>query len=186
MKIKKFKKMKTLDLRTTVVGTLALVVALAFVPITFAVEPATTWSMLGTHDLDFTCGVGLYPHTMTVNAEDMYAGTFSGTGVYEVNNGYTWNVNGTVSGNDIDFTVLYTGIGAGSTYNLSGTIAPNGSIFGTVDSNCQTFSMPVDSWSSFVVHALPSERHSRRFWSCQLWSFLACIPLDSICRTPLS
>ena len=134
-------KTKILDLRTLTVGVLVLAVALAFVPVASAVVPATTWSMLGSHGITFTCGGSPYPHTMVVDDEDLYAGTFSGTGTYDPNNAYTWDVNGTITGNAIAFTIVYTGLAPGSTYNSVGTIAGDGSISGTTDSNCEAFAM---------------------------------------------
>ena len=44
--------------------------------------------------------------------------------------------------------ITYTGTSAGAVYNLKGTIAPDGSVSGTADSNCQTFTMPAGSASS--------------------------------------
>ena len=48
---------------------------------------------------------------------------------------------GNITGDTITFNILYTGIGAGYTLNGTGTINLDGSIDGTTDGNCQTFSM---------------------------------------------
>ena len=91
------------------------------------------WKIEGEHSIVFTCGGGEYHHTLTDG--------FPGPGVYDSNSAYTWNMTGDITGNIITFNILYTGIGAGYTLNGVGTISPDGSIFGTTDGNCQTFTM---------------------------------------------
>lgn len=67
----------------------------------------------------------------------------SGTGHYNPVPAYTWNMTGNVTGENVTFQIVYTGIGAGSVYNLVGVVnTADGSISGTVDSNCQFFAMP--------------------------------------------
>jgi len=91
------------------------------------------WQIEGQHSIVFTCGGGQYPHTLTDG--------FPGSGMYDANNSYTWDMTGSITGDTIDFKILYTGINAGYTLNGVGTISPDGSISGTTDSNCQTFDM---------------------------------------------
>ncbi|PJC54886.1 MAG: hypothetical protein CO028_00055 [Candidatus Levybacteria bacterium CG_4_9_14_0_2_um_filter_35_21] len=55
---------------------------------------------------------------------------------------------GNITGNAITFTIAYTGVSAGSTYNQVGTINPtDGSISGASSGNCQSFTMPAGSAS---------------------------------------
>jgi hypothetical protein len=108
---------------------------------------AGPWMLNAPSPIVFGCGGGSYPHTLnTVNQTN---GAFTGTGTYDPNAGYTWNITGSISGDDITFTIVYTGNNAGYTLNGTGTINLGGSIEGTTDGNCQTFDMPADSASRF-------------------------------------
>ncbi len=99
------------------------------------------WSINAPAALDFVCGGGTYSHTLDTIA-DNGSGNFSGTGHYNADASYTWDITGNISGNAVTFTIVYTGTNAGYTLNGSGTIAPDGSITGVVDNNCETFSSP--------------------------------------------
>ncbi len=102
-----------------------------------------TWALTAPRSLDFVCEGYTFNHMLnTVTNNTPSVGLFTGTGYYIPNQNLTWDVNGTIIGDAITFHVVYTGIGAGTVYNLTGTIAPDGSISGTSDRNCQTFSMP--------------------------------------------
>lgn len=127
----------------------AILIALGFV---VTVSPAFAksidfgkpWKLTAPKDITFTCGGGSYPHTLlTVNNQSN--GDFSGTGQYQVDHSYTWNINGHINGNNITFNLLYTGSNSGYTLNGVGTIKPDGSISGTTDGNCSAFSMPAGS-----------------------------------------
>ena len=115
--------------------------ALALLVSNIGVTNAGSWSVLGEHQVSFTCGGGQYNHTMVVSAEDLSTGNFSGTGYYNLNHSYTWNLTGNVNGNNVTFTVVYTGANAGYTLHATGTINQDGSVSGTTDGNCQTFVM---------------------------------------------
>lgn len=95
------------------------------------------------HNLVFTCTSvcsGNYPHTINISSMDLVTGNFSGTGYYNPNNLYTWNVNGNTSGSSINFHILYTGLNPGYTVNAIGAISGSGDISGTaVSSSGQTF-----------------------------------------------
>ena len=99
------------------------------------------WTLNAPATIDFTCGGGSYVHTLDTVVEDG-GGDISGTGHYNPNPGYTWDLTGNVTDSTLTFQIVYTGISAGSVYNATGTIAADGSISGTVDSNCETFDMP--------------------------------------------
>jgi hypothetical protein len=117
------------------VGTALLVVA------------TTVWAGGGSYeltapsDMDFQCGGGTYNHTLDT-VSNYNDGTFDGTGSYDSNSSYTWDIDGSIVGNSITFHLVYTGSNAGYTLNGNGTIALDGSVSGTTDGNCQTFSMP--------------------------------------------
>jgi len=107
-----------------------------------------SWTLNAPSGIDFSCGGGTYSHMLDAADQDE-AGDFTGTGYYIPNDDYTWDVDGNISEDDITFTIVYTGNNAGYTLNMVGTIAPDGSISGDTDGNCQTFSMPAGSASRF-------------------------------------
>jgi hypothetical protein len=118
----------------------------------FAAKPATVpgpveygpWTLNAPTEIDFTCG-GSYVHTLDTVVEEG-AGDISGTGHYNLVPAYTWDMTGNVTGEDVTLQIVYNNLGAGTTYNLVGTInTADGSISGTVDSNCQSFEMPADT-----------------------------------------
>lgn len=103
---------------------------------------APTWQLQAPSTVDFMCGGSHYLHTLktVVQSAD---GTFTGTGEYNPDHSYTWDASGSVSESSLSFTIIYTGTSAGSIYNLTnGVIADDGSVSGTVDNNCQSFTMP--------------------------------------------
>lgn len=109
---------------------------------------AGPWQLSAPQEISFVCGGNSYVHTLgTVN--NLPDGSYSGTGYYNPDMAYIWDIDGNVVGNDITFQIEYTGTAAGSVYNGVGTIAPDGSITGTVDSNCETFTMAADSVTHF-------------------------------------
>ncbi len=109
------------------------------------------WELTAPSGIVFTCGGGTYPHTLNTVSQDAN-GDLTGAGTYDVNNGYTWDFTGNISGDDITFIITYTGIAAGAVYTSNGTIATDGSISGFTDSNCQTFSMAADSATTAKNH----------------------------------
>lgn len=106
----------------------------------FAAVP--NWNITAPNSIVFSCGGGTYPHTLNTVSENLSTGDFSGKGTYDTDLSYTWDMTGNTTGNSITFQIVYTGASPGSIYNGVGTIASDGSISGTADSNCQTFSMP--------------------------------------------
>lgn len=98
------------------------------------------WELTAPQGITFTCGGGSYPHTLLT--VDMFSdGNFEGDGQYNPNHSYTWDIDGNVTGNNITFTLVYTGTNSGYTLHGEGTIDSDGSISGTVDNNCQLFSL---------------------------------------------
>lgn len=108
------------------------------------------WMLNAPSTLNFYClgNNSLYPHTLNT-VDNNPDGSFNGTGSYDNNTNYTWDVDGNINGDSISLHVVYTGLQAGSVYNLNGTIAPDGSISGSSDSNCQSFEMPAGTASRF-------------------------------------
>ncbi len=121
------------------------IIALAsFIGIANAAE---VWDLTGVYEIDYLCTSGCsgtYTHTMDVDSMDLMTGVFSGTGFYNPNNSYTWDVEGTVADSDVDFLVTYTGSNPGYTVDAAGTIANDGTMSGTAESSSgQTF-----TWST--------------------------------------
>lgn len=120
------------------------ILAIAFGMTTAASANAETeggsWQLNAPETLTFTCDGNEYAHTLdtVANGTD---GNLTGTGHYNADGNYTWDLNGTIDNDAIAFTVAYTGTNAGYTIHANGTIASDGSITGTTDGNCQTFSM---------------------------------------------
>jgi len=76
-----------------------------------------------------SCPTSIYPGTNVITAEDLSTGAFSGTG--SAPNGDTWNLTGTVSGENVTITFAYT---KPATYKaeMTGTVsADNNTINGT-------------------------------------------------------
>jgi len=93
--------------------------------------------LVGSHALVLTCTSGCsgtFPHTMNVVSHDLSTGDYSGTGFYDVDPAYTWDVTGNAAGAGIDFEIVYTGLNPG--YALDGTGVLNGNVYeGSATSN---------------------------------------------------
>lgn len=100
---------------------------------------AGSWELDAPSGIDFVCGGGTYSHTL--DSIDNDAGKFDGNGTWNNNDSYTWDIDGIIDGATIEFTIVYTGSNDGYTLNGVGTIDEDGSIIGTTNGNCQTFSM---------------------------------------------
>jgi len=106
------------------------------------------WDLKGDYVIDFTCTSGcsgVYTHTMDIDLMNVASSTFSGTGYYNPDHSYTWNVTGSVNDSNVAFHILYTGSNAGYTVDLTGLIAADGTMSGTATSSInQTF-----TWKTF-------------------------------------
>lgn len=122
---------------------IAIAFAFLVVPAFAKVERvAGSWVINTPKAIVFTCGGTNYPHTLNTVSQNLSTGSFTGTGTYDTNHSYTWDITGNTTGNAITFHILYTGVAAGTIYNGVGIIASNGSISGNITSgNCQSFSM---------------------------------------------
>jgi hypothetical protein len=85
--------------------------------------------------LRFIYGSGNYDHDMTVILFDETTGYFEGEGGYPAGQTHThiWQVTGTVTGDNIEFTIVYQqgGQNPGYTVEATGTIAEDGTLSGT-------------------------------------------------------
>jgi hypothetical protein len=98
-------------------------------PAAQAVQHASSWSVVGKYVISFNCATCV-PHNITISSSNRSSGAFSGFGAYAANPAYTWAVSGIVTGNQITMRILYTGLNAGYYVDLTGTIAPNGTMSG--------------------------------------------------------
>lgn len=111
---------------------------LTFVFVTSVFAATPNWNLTGTYKIAFTCTAGCggtYNHTMTITVMNMTNGVFSGTGVYDTDASYTWNVTGTVDASNVSFAVDYTGANPSYALNATGSIDSNGMLSGTATSN---------------------------------------------------
>jgi hypothetical protein len=99
-------------------------------------------SLEGDWTLQFMYGGSPFIHEMTVTIQQL-AGSFEGYGHYVPDPGYTWTVTGTVSGSNVEFTLVYTGKNAGYFVDAVGTIASDGTMEGTWSNPSQS-----GTWSS--------------------------------------
>jgi len=127
----------TLTISRTFAAFAALALLASAVP-AFAADP--NWELNDNTAIVFTCG-GEYPHTL-LNVSQDEDGNLTGNGWYDPDHSYTWTLTGNIDGDNISYTILYTGAAAGSTYTNTGVIASDGSISGTSSGNCQTFTSP--------------------------------------------
>lgn len=139
--------MKLIKIVSTVVLASAFV-AVAGIALAKVETVPGPWTISASQGIVFSCGGGQYAHTLNTVTQGA-DGSFTGTGNYVANPGYTWNITGNVAGNGVTFTIVYTGLNSGYTLNGEGTIDSDGSIIGTVDGNCSAFSMLAGSASRF-------------------------------------
>lgn len=140
---------------TSIVTSLLVIISFfAFIP---SASAATSWDITGTYTIAFTCTSGCsgtYPHTMTVDVVDLFNGTFSGYGNYNINPAYTWVVTGTVIDSAITFYIDYTGLNPSYYVNVTGTVAGDGTMSGTATAPGQTFTWSTTSGAAvFNRHA---------------------------------
>ena len=127
-------------MKKIIVSLLGLTLIFGLIRIVGATE---SWNLQGNYIIDFTCTSGcsgVYSHTMNITSMNLETGDFSGTGFYNADHSYTWNVSGKVTGSDVSFKIVYTGSNAGYTVDVIGTIKSDGSMFGNANSSYQTFS----------------------------------------------
>ncbi len=118
--------------------------ALLFGNVAMPAFAAPNWELTAPKAIVFNCGGSDYAHTLNTVSQDVN-GVFAGTGDFDADASYTWDIDGTIDGSSITFALVYTGANFGYTLNGNGTIANDGSISGTTDGNCSTFTMPAGS-----------------------------------------
>lgn len=99
---------------------------------------ATTWDVTGNYVTGFqlTGDPAVYSHSMVLSQDGLDSVT--GSGGYPAGGPFTfaWSVtSGNITGNTITMTIDYTLGALGTTMHMTGTIAPNGTIFGVWDDN---------------------------------------------------
>jgi len=77
--------------------------------------------IVGTWIYTYTLG-GDYVHTMEITDYDPVSGAFSGTGYYNADPSYTWDITGNLVGEFVTYHILYTGSNAGYYVDGVGTI----------------------------------------------------------------
>ncbi len=104
-----------------------------------AAQPS--WDLTGTYTIQYFLGGGQYDHTDTITVTSFDDPmTFSGTGYYNPNPSYTETIAGTLTGDNLEFTVVYTGLEAGYTADAVGSVATDGSLSGSAtDSQGRSF-----------------------------------------------
>jgi hypothetical protein len=108
------------------------------------------WMLNDSASIDFSCG-GSYVHSVDTASQDVN-GNITGTGHYDADTSITWSLTGTVSGDSVNLTVDYDNYDApAGLYNLTGTVAGDGSASGTSDNNCTSFTMPAGSFTANVT-----------------------------------
>lgn len=96
-------------------------------------------NIIGEREIVFTCTSGCkgdWHHTIKVTKMSP-GGAFSGTGHYNPDKEYTWNVSGNISGSEITFTLTYTGKNKGYTVTCEGIVDKDGTMSGTGTSGGQ-------------------------------------------------
>ncbi len=94
------------------------------------------WSFTAgeTMKLSFVIGGNTYVHSMMVTSRDALSPNtlaFGASGYYLPDTNYTWTANGLIQGTSFTMSLMYTGVGAGYSLVMNGTIASDGSIAGT-------------------------------------------------------
>lgn len=96
---------------------------------------------------------------MTIANENFVTGDFSGTGFYNADNSYTWNVTGNLQSYDLKFQIVYTGTNPGYTVTAKGMVKPGGNFDGTATSNSgQTFKWKTTSGLARVIDLNAAEQ----------------------------
>jgi len=113
---------------------------------------STNWDLTGTFIMTYDLSGSTYAHSYTIDNVNLGTGDFSGIGFYVPNLSYTEDINGNISGSNITFHVLYTGINSGYYVDGTGVIASDGSMSGTaVSSSAQNFTWSVPAGSATLV-----------------------------------
>lgn len=93
----------------------------------YAAPGSGAWlPVAGTYALTTALGGTPYAHTMTIDTVAINSPTnasFSGTGFYNADPSYTWTVTGSIVDGVVSFHILYTGTGAGYTFDATGAAA---------------------------------------------------------------
>ncbi|MFA6269939.1 MAG: hypothetical protein WC657_01900 [Candidatus Paceibacterota bacterium] len=115
-------------MKKTILSTITVISLLAFALPAVAATP--NWNVTGVWNFDVISTVwpGTYSKTMTLSQDS--SGNLTGTGS-NIPAGQTWNINGNVSGDSINFSATYDAPMAGYVATFVGTISPSGTMNGT-------------------------------------------------------
>lgn len=107
------------------------------------VQETTYWNPVGAYNVAFTCTSGcsgVYEHSMSVATFNDETGALTGSGNYNPDPSYTWDLTGSLTGSNVALHLLYTGSNAGYFADLTGAVALDGTMSGTATSSTgQTF-----------------------------------------------
>jgi hypothetical protein len=92
----------------------------------------TGWDLTGSYKIQFTLNPGQVPAALYDLTLTQTGNVLIGTGVYD---GYAWTVAGSVADDGLTFAATYTSGAIGTTMNVVGTIASDGSMSGTWTDN---------------------------------------------------
>lgn len=107
------------------------VIVVSFVMLAETAFATPNWDITGTWTWNYYYGSGTYTHTMIIDTFDTTSGDFSGNGYYNPNPDYTWDITGTVDGDDIDFYIDYTGLNPTYYVDATGIITSSTYMSGT-------------------------------------------------------
>src|SRR4030042_2578674 len=105
-------------------GILIGMIAAMMLIMSFAVSAAApNWDVTGTWAFNYVYGSS-YAHTMIIDSMDLITVAFQWHGYYNANGAYTWIIiDGVVDGDNINFTIDYTGLNPTYYVNAIGTIS---------------------------------------------------------------
>ncbi len=121
---------------------------IAYTNFEFPAPGSGVWVPAKTSTITFNYFGPDYPHTFNLDSFTPLSTEsvgFTGTGFYNPDHSYTWNLKGVINENQVWFQIVYTGTQAGCKLTANGTIGSNGSMSGTWSGDCWT---GVNSWST--------------------------------------
>jgi len=148
----------------SIFSSVAILMSLVVLPASVSAS-TPNWNLLGPYSIAYTCTSGcsgVYTHTMNISSMNMVTGDFTGTGFYDANSLYTWGVTGTVSGNDITYHVVYTGINLSYTIDATGVITSATSMNGTATGPGQSFTWTGNGTATEIVGPLTTKDQCKK------------------------
>lgn len=101
---------------------------------------AKEWKPKAPQQITFVCGGTEYNHSL--NTISTKGRNFTGTGMWNADVNYTWDISGAIENNTIRFTIDYTGSNPDYFLKGTGAVSDDGSVSGNItEGNCETFTM---------------------------------------------